>query len=88
MALGSNTLNIVKLVLRESLTLTLVGMALGVAGAFALQTVITNEIYGVKALDPLVLAGVALLLLTVTVVASVEPARRAANVDPAAVLRG
>lgn len=88
MALGSQPLNIVQLVLRESLTLTAIGMTLGVIGAVALQKVIANEVYGVKPLDPLVMAGVALLLLAVTVVASVEPARRAAKVDPAAVLRG
>ncbi|HEY3738328.1 MAG TPA: ABC transporter permease [Bryobacteraceae bacterium] len=88
MALGSKASNIVQLVLRESLSLTAIGMAIGVAGAVALQKVIANEVYGVKPLDPLVMAGVALLLFAVTVVASVEPARRAANVHPATVLRG
>ena len=75
MALGSQPLNIVQLVLRESLTLTAIGMAIGLVGAVALQKVIANEVYGVKPLDPLVMAAVALLLLAVTVVASVEPAQ-------------
>jgi predicted permease len=88
LALGGKASNIVALVLRESLTLTAIGMALGVAGAVALQQVIANEVYGVKPLDPLVMAGVALLLLSVTIIASVEPARRAARVHPATVLRG
>ena len=88
MALGSNASKIVGLVLRESLTLTAIGMAIGLLGAIGLQEVIANEVYGVKPLDPLVMAGVALLLLAVTIVASAEPARRAARVNPASVLRG
>ena len=88
LALGSQTSNIVSLVLRESLTLTAIGMALGVAGAAGLQRLIANEVYGVKPLDPLVMGAVAMVLLVVTVIASVEPARRASRVDPAAVLRG
>jgi len=88
LALGSNASNIVGLVLRESLTLTGIGMMLGLIGAVALQKVIANEVYGVKPLDPLVMAGVALLLVTVTIIASIEPSRRASKVDPAAVLRG
>ena len=88
MALGSGTKGIVGLVLKESLTLTGIGFVLGILGAVGLQRFIANEVYGVKPLDPVVLGAVGLLLLVVTVVASVEPARRAARVDPAGVLRG
>jgi predicted permease len=87
LALGSRTSNIVTLVLRESLALTGVGMVLGILGAVGLQRVIANEVYGVKPLDPLVISAVALVLLAVTVIASLEPARRAARVDPATALR-
>lgn len=88
MALGGRASNMVGLVLKESLTLTGVGMIFGILGAVGLQRVIANEVYGVKPLDPVVMSAVALLLVAVTVVASVEPARRAAKVDPAGVLRG
>jgi len=88
LALGGHASTIVSLVLRESLTLTALGLAVGLLGAFGLQQAIANEVYGVKPLDPLVMGAVALVLVAVTVVASVEPARRAASVDPAAVLRG
>lgn len=88
MALGSGAGGIVGLVLRESLTLTGAGMAFGVLGTIGLQRVIAGEVYGVRPLDPVVMGAVALVLLAVTVVASVEPARRAARVDPAGVLRG
>ena len=88
LALGSRTSNIVSLVLKESLTLTAIGTGFGLLGAVGLQRVIANEVYGVKPLDPLVILVVGLLLLAVTVVASVEPAWRASRVDPAQVLRG
>ena len=88
LALGGRGFDIVGMVLGESMRLTAVGMALGLVGAIGLQKAIANEVYGVKPLDPLVMAAVAVMLLGVTVVASVEPARRASRVDPASVLRG
>ena len=88
LALGCPASGIVTLVLREGLILTGIGMALGICGAFGLQRVIENEVYGVRTLDPLVMASVGLLLVAATVVASVEPAWRATRVAPASVLRG
>ena len=58
------------------------GLAVGTAGAFALRGVLANEIYGVSALDPLVIGSAALLLATVVCLASAIPARRAARVHP------
>ncbi len=86
MALGSTRGGIVRLVFREGATLLGVGVALGGAGAFALRQAVASELYGVQPLEPSVLAGVALLLVTVTLAACLVPARRAVQVDPVVVL--
>jgi predicted permease len=85
-ALGSTAAGIVKLVVREGLLLAAAGLALGVGGAFALRQVVENEIYGVGAMDPLVVGCVVLLLGAVALAASVFPARRAIRVQPIRVL--
>ena len=82
MALGSTAGNIIGLVVGEGLALAGAGLAAGVAGALALQRVIANEVYGVSALDPLVISAVASLLLAVVAAASALPARRAGRIDP------
>jgi predicted permease len=85
-ALGSTRGGIVKLVFREGAMLLGVGVVLGGAGAFALRQAVASELYGVQPLEPSVLAGVALLLVAVTLTACLVPARRAVQVDPAVVL--
>jgi predicted permease len=85
-ALGSTAAGIVRLVVREGLVLAAAGLATGVVGAVALQQVVENEIYGVRALDPLVLGSVVLLLAAVVLAASAFPARRAVRVEPVRVL--
>jgi predicted permease len=85
-ALGSTGAGVVRLVLREGLWLAVAGLATGVAGAVALRKVVENEIYGVGALDPLVVGSVVLLLAAVVLAASVFPARRAIRVHPMRVL--
>lgn len=81
-ALGSTTANIVQLVLREGLLLASVGLAVGISGAIALREVMANEVYGVSALDPWVIGGVALLLMMVVAAGSAVPAWRAGRIDP------
>ena len=85
-ALGSTGAGIVKLVMREGLVLVGAGLFLGIAGAAALSRAIANEIYGVKPLDPVLMAGVVALLGVVGIAACVVPARRALRVDPVLVL--
>jgi putative ABC transport system permease protein len=85
-ALGSTGAGIVRMVLREGLVLAVAGLGVGVAGAVVLRKVVENEIYGVGALDPLVIGCVVVLLTTVVLAASVFPARRAIRVDPMRVL--
>ncbi|MEZ5395706.1 MAG: FtsX-like permease family protein [Bryobacterales bacterium] len=86
-ALGSTTAKVMGLVAWEGFVLALVGLALGAAGAVALRGVMASEIYGVGALDPMVLGGVALLLVGVAGTAALIPARRASRIDPARALR-
>jgi predicted permease len=87
MALGAKPANVLKMVLQQGLTLTLIGLALGVVGAFALTRLMSSLLFGVAATDPLTFIIVALILLTVSTVACCIPARRAMRVDPMIALR-
>jgi putative ABC transport system permease protein len=86
-ALGARTAGVIQLVVRQALTLTLVGVAFGVAAALALTRVLQSLLYGVSATDPATFVTVALLLVGVAALASLLPARRAARVDPIIALR-
>jgi len=86
-ALGSTRVGILRLVLREGLELVVVGLVFGIVGAASLQRVVATEIYGVRPLDPFVLASVMMLLAIVTLAACVVPARRAMRVEPTVALR-
>jgi len=86
-ALGSTSAGVLGLVLREASKLVGVGLLFGIAIAAALQKAVASEIYGVRPLDPLVLAGVLALLTVVGLIACSVPARRAMRVDPVIALR-
>ena len=86
-ALGAATGDVLRLVLIEGLKPTLVGIALGAAGALAVARLLEQLVYGVKASDPLTLGVVAVTLLLVSIAASLLPAWRAARLDPVTVLR-
>lgn len=87
MALGASRREMLGLVLREGLAVTLFGVALGLAGALVLSRVIAGYLYGVTSTDPLTFATTSLLLTAVALLASYIPARRAARVDPLVALR-
>jgi putative ABC transport system permease protein len=86
-ALGSTRGGILRLVLREGFELVVIGLVFGIVGAASLQKVVATEIYGVRPLDPLVLASVMVLLAIVTLAACVVPAHRAMRVEPTVALR-
>jgi putative ABC transport system permease protein len=87
MALGAQSGDLLRMVLRESLLLVLTGTLIGLAAALAATRLITGMLFGLTPNDPLTLALATLLLLAVAAWASWMPARRAARVDPLVALR-
>ena len=87
LALGANRLQIAELVLRQSLTLALVGCGLGIAGAVAVTRLMGSFLFETSPLDPLTYSLVPVLFCLLAVVAAWSPARRAASVDPMVALR-
>ena len=86
-ALGAQSRQVMAPVLREGLGLALTGIGIGIAGSLAVTRLLADFLFGVEPTDPLTYAGVALLLLTIALVASYIPSRRALRVDPITALR-
>ena len=90
MALGADRGKVLKMILRQGMTLTLIGIALGLGGAYVLTKYLqslTSMLFGVKPTDPLTYAVTAALLIAVSLIACFVPARRATKVDPMVALR-
>ncbi len=87
MALGAQKTDVLKLVMRRGILLTLTGLAIGLATALALTRLIKSLLFGVSAVDPATFAIALLILAAVALLACYLPARRAANVDPMVALR-
>jgi putative ABC transport system permease protein len=87
MALGARQRDALIMVLKQGLLLSLLGMALGIPLSFATSYFLRSALYQVSPADPSALAGTALLLVSVALLASYLPARRAARVDPMIALR-
>ncbi|MGH9839925.1 MAG: FtsX-like permease family protein [Blastocatellia bacterium] len=80
-------MDLVKLVLKQGMMLVATGVAMGLAGAFALTRLMESLLFGVKPTDPLTFIGVSALLAVVALLACYLPARRATKVDPLIALR-
>ena len=87
MALGAQLLDVLKMVLRSGISLALIGIAIGLAGAFALTRVMSKLLFGVTPTDAFTFASVAAILFVVALLACYVPARRATKVDPMVALR-
>ncbi|MCA1585569.1 MAG: ABC transporter permease, partial [Acidobacteria bacterium] len=87
MALGAQQSSVLAIVMRQGLMLTGIGLAVGIAGAFALTQLMASLLFGVAPSDPVTLVGVAVSITAVAILACYVPAHRAARVDPIVVLR-
>jgi putative ABC transport system permease protein len=87
LALGADRQNILRVVMREGVKLTVIGLAIGVPLAIGLTNLLPNVLYGVGRHDPVTFVVIALVLGAVAVLACYVPARRAAKVDPMVALR-
>jgi putative ABC transport system permease protein len=87
LALGARPQDVLRLVVRQGMTLALVGVAFGLIASVALTRLMKTLLFGVTATDPLTLVAVAISLMSVALLASWIPARRAAKVDPMTALR-
>jgi len=87
MALGARPGDVFKMIVGRGMLLALPGMAVGIAGAFALTRVLSSLLFGITPTDPVTFIAVPLLLAAVALLATYIPARRAVRVDPMIALR-
>ncbi len=86
MALGAQAGDVLRLVVRQGMVLTLIGIAVGLAGSLGLAKVIASLLFDVPAIDPATFLGIPLLLIFVALIACYLPARHAARLDPTVAL--
>jgi ABC-type antimicrobial peptide transport system permease subunit len=87
MALGAQRKYLMLMVLRQGMTLATAGLAIGIAGAFALSRVMSSLLFEIGPRDPITFAGVAVVLTCVALAACYLPAHRATRIDPINALR-
>lgn len=87
LALGAQSAQVLRMIVRRGAMLAIIGTALGVAGAITMTRVLSSMLYQVNVVDPLTFVVVPAVLLVVALAACLIPARRAMNVDPIVALR-
>jgi putative ABC transport system permease protein len=87
LALGARPADVIRMVVGEGARVTVVGVVVGVAGAFAMTRVLRSLLYEVSTTDMATFSGAALLVVVIALAATLAPARRAARVDPTTALR-
>jgi predicted permease len=87
MALGADRSSVLKMILRQGMTPSVVGVTIGVGAGFALTRFLSSLLFGVRANDPTTFVSVVVVLMGVALVAALVPAQRATRVDPALALR-
>jgi putative ABC transport system permease protein len=87
MALGADRASVLRMVMRQGMRLSAVGLALGLIGTLALTRVLASFLFGMQPYDPPTLLGMAIILLLVCAAACFAPARKATAVDPVRVLQ-
>jgi putative ABC transport system permease protein len=87
MAIGAARANVLRLILRQGMSLVIQGVVIGFAAALLVGRALSRMLYGISATDPLSIAGAAAALLTVALLACYLPARWASRVDPLVALR-
>ena len=87
MALGASAADVLKLVLRNGMTLAVMGVLIGLAGAFALTRLLASLLFGVRPTDALTFAAVSGTVIGAALLACYIPARRATKLDPLTALR-
>jgi putative ABC transport system permease protein len=87
MALGATQARVLGMVLKNGVALVLVGLAFGLAGAFALRQLLASWLFGIAPTDPFTFAAIPVLVIAVALAACTIPARRASLIDPAIALR-
>ena len=87
MALGATRGEVLRLVLQESIGVTMLGVAIGLAGALAMSRIMAGYVYGISSTDPLTFVAAPLVLIVAALLASFFPAQRATRVDPMVALR-
>ena len=87
MALGAQRGDILRMILGQGTKLALIGAGIGIAGALALTRLLSSQLFGVTATDPITFLSVSALIVVVALLACYIPARRATKVDPLVALR-